>query len=611
MAYTSQTTEGLLIDFPATLEAARDAICEVLAWLKSHHHDREECDTWELILTEATTNAITHSASKQPLQIEANCSTTRTQIRITDHSNGFTWPEEASLPQNDQSEHGRGLFIIQSLTDHCSYLQGCGKNVLDLQRQRKTTPPPKEDLSTTLDLMTAEVSSCYETLANIFRICAEAARDVSAEDLASNWLRQLLEISGADFLALRMLTPDGCHLENIATAAHPSVAALEASGEISDPALDRHTTGHSIRSPLIDRKNEDFVESRAVCMRQDQWFDGDSVLHRDDPLAQPTTRISGISHPLEIGGDVIGVLTLGVCRSHWEPKAREINVVRSLGDFLGTLLHSLRRRDEANHSRLIKRELQIAADIQRSLLPAELPQSATLQCAGHLTTAGEVGGDFMDGIALADGGRLFVIADVMGKGVPAALFATAFRSLLHAHLDLAELPCELMKRLNASLFADLDRAEMFITAQLVWISADSLTLRSCNAGHGPLLLTDGRKIAEIHADGPPLGINMDEPYTHQEVRLNGITHLLLHTDGLSDSTAPQDSGLGREGLHQWLLNTSVGGIDAWTARDMLCQIHDDQENNSLPQDDATFVILAREKALLLKPQINTLTHAHR
>lgn len=588
MKLASQPTEGLRIDFPATLEAAGEAVREMIGWLESCYHDCGECATWELVLTEAVTNVVTHSVSEETLRIEASCSASHTQVRITDHSEGFEWPAEVSLPVDDENEHGRGLFIIQSLTDHCSYLRGRGENVLDLQCQRKSTPPPAEDLTATLDLMTAEVSSCYETLANIFRLCTEAARDASSEELASNWLRQLLDISGADFLALRMLTPDGTQLEEIATV-----------------------PGSAFSMPFIDLDCADLIESRAGTLRQDQWFDGGSVFHQDDPLSRRSSAVSGVSHPLEIGGEVIGVLTVGVCSAHWEPKARDINVVRSLGDFLGTLLHSLRRRDEANHSRLIKRELQIAADIQRSLLPAELPQSTTLQCAGHLTTAGEVGGDFMDGIPLADGARLFVIADVMGKGVPAALFATAFRSLLHSHLDLAAQPCELMKRLNTSLFAELDRAEMFITVKLAWISADGFTLRSCSAGHGPLLLTDGRQVIEIGADGPPLGITVDETYTHQEVCLNGITHLLLHTDGLSDSTLPEDSGLSRERLHQWLKDTSVEGGDAWSSRDTLRQLHHDHQDNARAQDDVTFVILARENALLSSPRNQTLTHASR
>jgi anti-sigma regulatory factor (Ser/Thr protein kinase) len=588
MNFTRQPMEGLRLDFDATMESCRETVLSLMDWLISQGLGADECREWELVLSEALTNAIAHSNAQEALRLEAACTATSTEICITDHSVGFDWPDHPSLPEDDESEHGRGLFIIHSLTDDVRYLRGRGENMLCLQRSRQPAKSPKEDLATTLDLMTAEVSSCYETLANIFRLSAEAARDITPDALASNWLEELRHISGADFLTLRLLTPDGTQLEVIATA--PATA---------------------ITAPFIDLGHTSVMESRATILHQDQWFDGCTVFDHADPLLYRGSAVSGVAHPLETGGEVIGVLTVGVNSAQWEPKAREINVVRSLGDFLGTLLHSLRRRDEVNHSRLIKRELQIAADIQRSLLPAELPQSTTLQSAGHLTTVGEVGGDFLDGITLADGGRLFVIADVMGKGVPAALFATAFRSLLHSHLDLAAQPGELMRCMNAALFTELDRADMFITVQLAYLSADGLILRSCGAGHGPMLLADGREIIEVSADGPPLGIALDTPYGQNEVILRTITHVLLHTDGLSDSTLPEGCGLSRNMLHHWLQDTSVEGIDAWSSRDSLLHLHSLHQDKVRAHDDATFVVLTREGALLPKPQNRTLTYAHR
>jgi len=588
MSFTRQHLDGLRLDFYATLESCRESVHAITEWLGTQGLSADECHDWELVLTEAASNAVSYSNTETTLRIEASSTSTSIEIRISDHSAGFDWPEEPALPEDDESERGRGLFIIRSLTDKVSYLRGRTENVLCIQRSRRVVKAPAEDLNATLDLMTAEVSSCYETLANIFRLSAEAARDMAPDALAANWLEELRHISGADFLTLRLLTQDGSQLEVIATA--PATAYT---------------------APFIDLSSSSIIESRAVISHQDHWFDGCSVFYQADPLSYRGSAVSGVAHPLETSGEVIGVLTLGVNSAQWEPKAREINIVRSLGDFLGTLLHSIRRRDEANHSRLIKRELQIAADIQRSLLPAELPQSTTLQCAGHLTTVGEVGGDFLDGITLADGGRLFVIADVMGKGVPAALFATAFRSLLHSHLDLAARPDQLMQCMNTALFAELDRADMFITVQLAYISADGLTLRSCGAGHGPMLLADGHEVAEISADGPPLGVMHDAAYGQHEIGLKNITHLLMHTDGLSDSTLPDGYGLSPAMLHHWLQATSVEGVDAWSCRDSLLHMHSLFQDKARAHDDATFVVLVREGALLPKPQKRTLTHAHR
>ncbi len=588
MSLPQQQFDGFRLNFPATLEDARDAVRSVIQWFRDRQIQEDECQQWELVLAEAANNAVNYATSEQSLftvRIEAALSEVDIEVRITDHTSGFDWPDQVELPEDDECDHGRGLFIISSLTDHVSYLRGQGQNVLCLRSQRKSAPQPKEDTEATLELMTAEVASCYETLANIFRLIADAGNDVEPVALASRWLEELRDLAGADFLVLRMAGTEAGRLPILGGV--PSTIAWD---------------------PLLDLRTADSVETRAAMTRQDQWFDGSTTFATADPLQKAGTHISGLAHPLESGGDLAGVLTVGVFKPLWEPSARELNVVRSLGDFLGALLHGLHRRDEANQSRLMKRELQIAADIQRSLLPAELPQTPFVHCAAHLATVGEVGGDYLDAILLPDGGLLFVVADVMGKGVPAALFATAFHSLLHSHLDLASRPSRLMKRLNKAMFAELDRADMFITAQLVHISADGLALQVCGAGHAPLLLSDGRQIQEVCADGPPLGVTADAGYQDYSVSLTTYTHVLLHTDGLSDVVSGGGI-LSRDELHTWLRATAAAAADAGTSRDSLHRLHRTAVDAASQQDDATFMIITRGEQTLTANTQNSLSHA--
>ncbi|WP_395741430.1 SpoIIE family protein phosphatase [Prosthecobacter sp.] len=588
MSRPQQQFDGFRLDFPATLEDAREAVRSVVQWLADQKIQPDECQQWELVLAEASNNAVLYATPQQALltvRIEATLSTSDIEVRITDHTSGFDWPAEVSLPDDDDSEHGRGLFIISSLTDHVSYLRGQGHNILCLRSSRKSPPPPAEDTEATLELMTAEVASCYETLANIFRLIADAGDDVEPVALASRWLEELRELAGADFLVLRMASTESGRL----------------------PILGGVPTSIAWDSAL-DLRSSDAVESRAAATRQDIWFDSNTVFSGSDPLRKAGPHISGLAHPLESAGDLAGVLTVGVFKPSWEPSARELNVVRSLGDFLGALLHGLHRRDEANQARLIKRELQIAADIQRSLLPAELPQTPFVRCAAHLATVGEVGGDYLDAILLPDGSLLFVVADVMGKGVPAALFATAFHSLLHSHLDLAVRPSRLMQRLNKALFPELDRADMFITAQMVHVSADGQNLQVSGAGHAPLLLSDGRQIREVCADGPPLGVAEDAAYHDFSISLSTYTHALLHTDGLSDVVSGGGI-LSREALHSWLRGTAAAAEDAGTSRDSLHRLHRSAVEAACQQDDATFMIITRGAHTLSATTHNSLSHA--
>ena len=588
MTLPQQQLAGFRLDFPATLEDARDAVHTVVLWLADQQIREDERQQWELVLAEAANNAVLYATPEQTrltVRIEAALSENDIEVRITDHTSGFDWPEQVELPEDDEAEHGRGLFIINSLTDQVSYLRGQGHNVLCLRSRRKSPPQPREDTEATLELMTAEVASCYETLANIFRLIADAGNDVEPVALASRWLEELRVLAGADFLLLRMAATEAGRLPILGGV--PSTIVWD---------------------PLLDLRTAEAVETRAAITRQDQWFDGCTAFAAADPLRKAGEHISGLAHPLESGGDLAGVLTVGVFKPHWEPSARELNVVRSLGDFLGALLHGLHRRDEANQARLMKRELQIAADIQRSLLPAELPQTAFVHCAAHLATVGEVGGDYLDGILLPDGGLLFVVADVMGKGVPAALFATAFHSLLHSHLDLAARPSRLMQRLNLAMFAELDRSDMFITAQLVHVSADGISLNVCGAGHAPLLLSDGREIQEIFADGPPLGVTADAGYKDYSISLSNYSHVLLHTDGLSDVVSGGGI-LSREALHDWLREAAASTTDASASRDSLHRLHRSAVDAASQQDDATFMIITRGAKTLSAHTQNSLSHA--
>ena len=588
MSLPQQHFDGFRLDFPATLEDARDAVRSVMQWLADHQIREDECQPWELVLAEAANNAVLYATPEQArltVRIEAALSDDEIEIRITDHTSGFDWPDQVELPEDDESEHGRGLFIISSLTDHVSYLRGQGHNVLCLKSRRKSVPQAREDTEATLELMTAEVASCYETLANIFRLIADAGNNVEPVALASRWLEELRELAGADFLVLRMAAMDAGRLPILGGV--PSTIVWD---------------------PQLDLRNTNAVETRAAITRQDQWFDGNTTFAATDPLRKAGDHISGLSHPLESGGDLAGVLTVGVFKPLWEPSARELNVVRSLGDFLGALLHGLNRRDEANQARLMKRELQIAADIQRYLLTAELPQTPFVRCAAHLATVGEIGGDYLDAILLTDGSLLFVVADVMGKGVPAALFATAFHSLLHSHLDLAARPSRLMQRLNKAMFAELDRSDMFITAQLVHISADGLALQVCGAGHAPLLLSDGDQIQEVCADGPPLGVAADASYQDYSISLSTYTHVLLHTDGLSDVVSGGGI-LSRDELHTWLLSTASAAEDAGAARDSLHRLHRSAVDAASQQDDATFMVITRGTHTLSANTQNSLSHA--
>ena len=120
-----------------------------------------------------------------------------------------------------------------------------------------------------------------------------------------------------------------------------------------------------------------------------------------------------------------------------------------------------------------------------------------------------MGGDFYDVLKINAHSALLVIADVMGKGIPAALFAAMLRTLIRAAPELTPQPAALLERVNRLLFPELSGMDMFITAQLAYVDAKARRLVVAGAGHCPLAVATPTGVKTFSPEGMPLGIKQD------------------------------------------------------------------------------------------------------
>jgi serine phosphatase RsbU (regulator of sigma subunit) len=161
----------------------------------------------------------------------------------------------------------------------------------------------------------------------------------------------------------------------------------------------------------------------------------------------------------------------------------------------------------------------------------------------------EAGGDFFDVLEVR-GGVMLVIADVMGKGVPAALLAVVLRTAVRAHVALAATPGELLNRVSVQIAPDLERLGMFITAQIVFLGTNSRAVTYASAGHCPMVVLpatgDGHRV--LDEGGLPLGVAAGEIYTVGTTLLAPGERLLLVTDGILEATDEQGAELGLDGF---------------------------------------------------------------
>ncbi|RPJ47607.1 MAG: HAMP domain-containing protein, partial [Candidatus Latescibacterota bacterium] len=221
------------------------------------------------------------------------------------------------------------------------------------------------------------------------------------------------------------------------------------------------------------------------------------------------------------------------------------NVASSFNAMAGDLEKTRARELE---TRRLEEELRLARVIQNRLLPAGPPSIQGLELAGVSIPAREVGGDYYDYLVLEGGLVGLALADVSGKGAPAALLMSSFRASLRSQ-DLARLgPAETLARVNRFIHESVDTGR-FITAFLGLLDSATGELRYASAGHDPPILVhaDGRT-EELSGGGLVLGVLPEVAYEETTVRLDAGSLVTVFTDGVTEARRPDGEFFGVEGL---------------------------------------------------------------
>jgi serine phosphatase RsbU (regulator of sigma subunit) len=236
-------------------------------------------------------------------------------------------------------------------------------------------------------------------------------------------------------------------------------------------------------------------------------------------------------------------------------------------------------------------------------LPRSLPQLRDFGLAASWESARQVGGDFYDAIPLSDHSMLLVVADVMGKGVPAAMFATIMRSLVRAMAVRSHHPAKLLRRLNELLYEELSTVGMFITAQLVFVDLQRRQIVAASAGHCPIFILSGESVRTLRAAGTPLGILPNASYRQHTATLASPAGLLLYTDGLTEALNPIGEMFGQERLATWLRDRAALGQPAETLRDELAAELARFRGTAPLRDDQAFLLLTEKQLSPASPAV--------
>ena len=588
-----QTNDGHSLDvaFRCDYAEVRLALEAITTFLRLHRLTDDEVMGCELALAEGCNNAVRYTDAvgrEERVRVRVLCTNARVTFWIHDHTPGFEWPAEVSLPEGD-SENGRGLFLITSLMEEVHYFRGRQENILYLVRTRgapagsersdrvESADELRRRISENDQIITdmaEELSFCYESLAAIFRHSADQGNGSTKADFARRLLIDLIQIIAADWYVLRLLPESGGVLNFL----------VASESFFSDQPINFPKAGGTNNS----------VEVEAASVRQNVWFDQHRPLLLDDPLGRIKPGASGVVHPIFFGERLMGTLVLGRNLNRLPFTAGQLNVVGTFSDFLAIQFVNAEIQETLIHSKLNERELDIARGIQQSLIPRELPSAHGIELSGHCESARQVGGDFYDVIECGGGQLLLVIADVMGKGVPAAMFAATLRSLFRAMPRGEVRPSQLLIQANRLLYRDLSAVDMFITVQVLHVDGVTRQVRVANAGHCPALMAaGGPALAQALApEGLPLGVLEDAEYSDQEATLTPGARLLAYTDGLVETRNPAGDLFGYERLGEWLATKARNSSSVQSMKQELIAELTRFQRSDVLQDDQTFLILA-------------------
>jgi sigma-B regulation protein RsbU (phosphoserine phosphatase) len=298
--------------------------------------------------------------------------------------------------------------------------------------------------------------------------------------------------------------------------------------------------------------------------------------------------------PLVFKEEVIGVMIAANKEDGTSFDETDLSLLESLADQAAISIHNARLYQEIAEKERLDKELQIATQVQRLLLPLHFPKISGFEFAALNRPAREIGGDYYDFFQIGEDQYGIVIADVSGKGIPAALVMTMARSILRSLAPGNTSPRHVLSELNRHLFSDIQQ-EMFISLAYLTLDQKNKKLSLTRAGHEPIIYFNHQEssIKLLRPQGIVLGMEAGPLFTStlEEVLLvlKEGDILALYTDGVTEAQDNEGNEFGYEALIEAIHSSSHMSAQE-IANHVMARIL--RFTGNIPQrDDTTLVIV--------------------
>ena len=426
-----------------------------------------------------------------------------------------------------------------------------------------------EDANLVVESLTEELADTYEELTALYESSQKINSWLDLKTLCNEITENIQRILKADWCILRLLDQENQVLIATASSGFPL-------SKIRHPVLDLSAP---ICGLAVSNKKDILIED----VQTSTGYPGLAVIFK-----QSRTLICSL---LEAKGEIMGAITMGRSKDNPIFTARDLKIVQSITAQAGIALLNARLYEEAVQKERMGRELEIASQIQKSLLPQSPPEIKGLDIAAICEPALEVGGDYYGFIAYSPHRIGIVIADVMGKGVPAALFTAMAHSVFKAEARDGHSTMKTVDQFNRILFEDLAHSDMFLTMFFAVIDTEEMVIQYTDAAHNLPMLCRGAtgELIELETDGVLVGALPDGGYGEESMELHPGDCLVMFTDGVTEHPGPEKEMYGEERLRSGIrknVNESAARVQEAIMDDLK-----DFAGGCPPADDITMVVV--------------------
>jgi serine phosphatase RsbU (regulator of sigma subunit) len=273
-------------------------------------------------------------------------------------------------------------------------------------------------------------------------------------------------------------------------------------------------------------------------------------------------------------------------------RQEDVDLLQTVATQTGLAMHATRVAAQLARREKLERDLRVARQIQRSLLPANVPQVVGLEFAVHYEPAYQIGGDFYDFIWHDPSHLGLAVGDVAGKAISAALYMARLTSELRSRAAIARTPARLLRRVNQEI-AQLGDDGMFATLVYCIYDLENRSLVFTNAGHCVPLLRRGDRVFPLQAERahtPPLGVTPELEAGEARVQLHSGDMLIMVSDGILEARDARGNDYGLSRLSR-RIRTARGKVDD-VVKAILADIDSHCGEQGQQGDDMTLVAMS-------------------